>query len=36
MEHMSLSQRNTRTAMILLGVLGFLVAITVVSAIILN
>jgi predicted nucleic acid-binding Zn ribbon protein len=36
MEQISLSQRNTRTAMILLGVLGLLVVVTVVSVIVLN
>lgn len=36
MQQISLSQRNTRTAVILLGVFGFLVAVTVVSAILLN
>ncbi len=36
MEQLQLSQRNTRTAIILLGVLGFLVALTVVSVIVLN
>ncbi len=36
MQQIPLSQRNTRTAMILLGVLGFLIAVTIVSVIVLN
>ncbi len=36
MENIQLSQRNARTALILLGVLGFLVVCTVVGVIVLN
>ncbi len=36
MQQFPLSQRNTRTALLLLGVLGFLVAFTIVSVIVLN
>lgn len=36
MHQLPLSQRNTRTAMILLGVLGLLIAVTIISVIMLN
>ncbi len=36
MHQLPLSQRNARTALVLLGVLGFLIAVTIVSAMVLN